>query len=270
MTNSLLWKIEKDGSPQSFLFGTVHIYDSSVFRIPNMLYKLIDSADIYLPETDNRQISYSTMLNYITVDNPDYSLKDYFSDESYAKILNIAKIDTNILNRYKPFFVSSLILTDKDMPADSIDEELLNYASSVGKTVCELESLEEQIEAIDNIPYREQSEIIEKALLSSDRKNDFNMLMNNYKEQNLQAFKENLKGVNLAEIFIDSIQKNRNITMSDKIDSLLCEGHSLFVAVGAMHIPDTEDVKGIVSILGDKGYDVEAVDFSFTVNCHEQ
>jgi uncharacterized protein YbaP (TraB family) len=270
MTNSLLWKIEKNGAPQSFLFGTVHIYDSSVFRIPNMLYKLIDSVDIYLPETDNRQISYSTMLNYITVDDPDYSLKDYFSSESYAEILNIAKTEADILNRYKPFFVSSLILTANDMPEDSIDEELLNYASSVGKTVCELESLNEQIEAIDNIPYKEQAEIVEKALLSSDRKDDFNSLMNNYKEQNLQALAKNLKEMNPAEIFIDSIQKNRNIAMSDKIDSLLCDGYSLFVAVGAMHIPDTENVKGIVSILGDKGYSVEAVDFSFTTDCTEQ
>jgi uncharacterized protein YbaP (TraB family) len=263
MTNSLLWKIEKDNLPQSFLFGTIHVYDSSVFRIPDILYKLIDSVDIYLPEANNQQISYSMMLDYITVADPDYSLEDWFSAESYSKILDIAQIDTYILNKYKPFFVSSLILRDKDMPDDSIDYELLNYALFTGKTICELESFEEQINAVDKIPYREQAEIVENALLSFDRKNEFNKLMNNYKEQNLQAMKKSLKEVNPAAIFIDSIQKNRNITMSNKVDSLLREGYSLFVAVGAMHIPDTDDVKGIVSILGDKGYRVDAVDFSF-------
>jgi uncharacterized protein YbaP (TraB family) len=269
MTNSLLWKIEKNNLPQSFLFGTIHVYDSNVFRIPDLLYKLIDSVDIYLPETDNQQFSRS-MLSYITVDDPDYSLKDYFSDESYAKILNIAKIDTDILNKYKPFFVSSLILADKDMPTDSIDYELLNYAAYIGKTVRALENVEDQIKAIDNISYGEQAAIVETALLSSDRKGEFNKLMNNYKEQNLQAMTKILKEINPAEIFIDSIQKNRNIAMSDKIDALLCEGHSLFVAVGAMHIPDTENVKGIVSILADKGYRLDAVEFSFAYQNVEQ
>jgi uncharacterized protein YbaP (TraB family) len=203
------------------------------------------------------------MLDYITVDDPDYSLKDYFSAESYAKILDIAQINTDILNKYKPFFVSSLILSGKDMPNDSIDFELLNYASFTGKTICELESIEEQINAVDKIPYKEQAGIIENTLLPSDRKSEFNKLMNNYMEQNLQALKQNIEEMNPTATFIDSIQKNRNITMSDKIDALLSDGHSLFVAVGAMHIPDTGDVKGIVSILGDMGYRMDAVDFSF-------
>jgi uncharacterized protein YbaP (TraB family) len=71
--------------------------------------------------------------------------------------------------------------------------------------------------------------------------------------------------MNPTEIFIDSIQKNRNVGMSNKIDSLLSEGYSLFIAAGALHLVDTDGVKGIVSILGDKGYKVEAINFSFTV-----
>jgi uncharacterized protein YbaP (TraB family) len=228
-----------------------------------MLYQLIDSVDIYLPETNSSPVSYSDMLKYITVDDAGYSLKDYFSDESYAKILDIAAIDAELLDRYKPFFVSSFIFADNDMPANSIDNELLNYASFTGKTVCELESFEEKMDAIDRIPYVEQAGIIETALLSLDRKSDFNQLMNCYKEQNLQALKEMFREMNPAEIFVDSIQKSRNITMSNKIDDMLNSGYSLFAAVGAMHIPDTDDVKGIVSILGDKGYRVEAIDFSF-------
>jgi uncharacterized protein YbaP (TraB family) len=264
MTNSLLWKIENDFCPKSFLFGTMHVYDAGVFTIPDILYQLIDSVDIYLPETNSQQTSHAEMLNYITVDDPDYSLKDYFNDESYAKILDIVKIDAVLLNRYKPFFVFSLILTAPGMPVDSIDYELLNYASFTGKTVCELESVEEQINAINNISYQEQAGMVENILLSPDRKSELNKLIDSYKEQNLRALKTELKKVNPAEIFIDSIQKNRNMTMSDRIDSLLRKGHSLFVAVGAMHLPDTDDVKGIVSILGDKGYNVTAVEFSFT------
>jgi uncharacterized protein YbaP (TraB family) len=205
------------------------------------------------------------MLNYITTDEPDYSLKNYFSDESYAKILEISNIDAAILNKYKPFFVSSLILTGDDMPSDSIDYELLCYASFSGKTVCELENFKEQMEAINSIPYKEQAEMVENTLLLSNKRNDFDKFMNNYKEQNLQALKENLMEMNPTEIFINSIQKNRNVNMSNKIDSLLSKGYSLFVAAGALHLVDTEGVKGIVSILGDKGYKVEAINFSFTV-----
>jgi uncharacterized protein YbaP (TraB family) len=263
MNNSLLWKIEKDELPQSFLFGTMHIYDSRIFRIPTILYRLIDSVDIYLPETNSQRTPHSKMLSYVTVNTPGYSLRDYFSAESYAKIKDIAQIDADILDRYKPFFVASLILSAEDMPSESIDYELLNYASFTGKTICELESIEEQIDAINNIPYREQAEIVESALLLSDKKNDFDLLLNSYKEQNMQTLQKYFKELNFAKIFIDSIQRSRNITMSDKIDSLLIEGYSLFVAVGTMHIPDTDDVKGIVSLLSDKGYRMDAIDFSF-------
>ncbi|MDR1130409.1 MAG: TraB/GumN family protein [Prevotellaceae bacterium] len=265
MTNSLLWKIEKDSFPQSFLFGTIHVYDSNVFRIPDILYELIDSADIYLPESDNRQISYASMLDCITVNEPGYSLKNYFSDESYAKILSLSNVEPDILDKYKPFFVSSLILTAEDMPGDSIDYELLSHASRSGKIIHELESFEEQTNAIDNIPYREQAEIVENSLLPSSGRSDFNKLMNSYKEQDLQALKENLKEMKPSGIFIDSIQKNRNTDMSNKIDALISRGYSLFVAAGALHLVDTDGVKGIISILEDKGYRLEAINFSFTV-----
>jgi uncharacterized protein YbaP (TraB family) len=265
MTNSLLWKIEKDDLPQSFLFGTVHIYDSNIFKIPELIYRLIDATDIYLPESDNRKMTYDDMLKHFTTNEPGYSLKNYFNDESYTKILDIAGIDETVLDKYKPFFVSSLILTADDMPSGSIDYELLNYATLSGKTVCELESFEEQTETINSIPYKEQAEMVENTLLSPNKKNDFNNLMNSYKEQNLQALKENLMEMNPSEIFINSIQKNRNIGMSNKIDSLLNRGYSLFIAAGALHLVDTEDVKGIISILEDKGYKVEAINFSFTV-----
>ncbi|MDR3246095.1 MAG: TraB/GumN family protein [Prevotellaceae bacterium] len=264
MTNSLLWKIKKDGYPESFLFGTIHIYDSDVFQIPDTIFNLIDSVEIYMPEADNREVPYLEMLKLITVNDPEYSLKKYLSDESYAKILGISKIKEDILNKYKPFFAFAIILTDDDMPNRSIDSDLLNYAMRAKKIVDGLESFEDQINAVDNIPFEDQAGIIESAISSLDKRNDFNKLMNNYKEQNLQALTDNLAAMNPVEIFINSIQKNRNIVMSDKIDLLLSKGYSLFVAVGALHLPDTEKVKGIVSILRNKGYMVEAVDFSFT------
>jgi uncharacterized protein YbaP (TraB family) len=263
MTNALLWEIRKDDAPKSFLFGTIHVYDSRVFNIPAMIFRLIDSVDVYLPEADNRHVAHGDMMNYMLVDDSDYSLRDYLSPENYDRIMDIVSVDAEIIDRYKPFFVASLIFADKDMPSDSIDAELLHYAAMVGKTVCELESFEEQIAAIDSIPYREQAEIIERSLLSTDCRGDFIELMNSYRDQNLQALNENLKEMNPPELFIDSIQRNRNIRMSDKIDLLLQQRQSLFIAVGAMHIPDTDDVKGIVSILTDKGYTVEALDFSF-------
>ncbi|MDR1887239.1 MAG: TraB/GumN family protein, partial [Prevotellaceae bacterium] len=166
MTDSLLWKINRDNFPPSFLFGTIHIYDSTVFRIPEMIYRLIDSVDIYLPESDTRRVPYGEIRNRMIVTDPDYSLKNFFDDKSYAEILSLSETETDILDKYKPFFVSSLMMTDENMPDDSVDFELLNYASSVGKTVCELESFEEQMNAIDNIPYREQAEIIERSMLS--------------------------------------------------------------------------------------------------------
>jgi uncharacterized protein YbaP (TraB family) len=264
MTNSLLWETVKDNFPKSFIFGTLHVYDSNIFQIPETVFRLIDSVDLYVPEADNRQIPYSDMLSYMTVDDPDYSLQDYFSTESYAMILELSKTDANVINKYKPLFVSSLILKNEDMPEDSIDSELLRYASRAGKHIHGLETFKSQVDAIDSIPYREQSETVEQTLLSQNMKSDFNRLMNNYRRQNLQALNRDFKATNPAAMFVDSILKNRNIAMCNKIVSLSHTGHSMFIAVGAMHLPDVDEIKGIVSILGDRGYSLRAIDFEFT------
>ncbi|MDR1898065.1 MAG: TraB/GumN family protein [Prevotellaceae bacterium] len=264
ITNSLLWKIEKEGSLPSFLFGTIHVYDPEVFRIPEILYQLIDSVDIYSPEADNRNVSASEMLSRFVVRNPpDYSLKNYFNDENYANILNLSKIDADILDKCKPFFVASMVLNEEKMPVNSIDSELLRYAASIGKPVYAMESVEEQIDAIDAIPFEEQAAIITESFMNLDAKNDFETIMNDYKEQNLRALEESLKKMNPTQLFTEFIQTKRNIVMSNKIDWVLSEGQSLFVAVGALHLPDTQNAKGVVSLLREKGYSMQPVEFSF-------
>lgn len=265
MKNSLLWRIGKNNIKESYLFGTIHIYDSSIFQIPDIIYRLIDSVDTYSPESDNRHISYSDMISNMTVSDSGYSLKNYLNEECYNNILEISDIDSEIFDTYKPFFLSTFVLSDDDMPSSSIDAELLAYAQITDKTIIEMESFAEQIQAVDLIPYNEQAAIIEKSIATLGKKSDFTQLMLDYKMQDIQALKRSLEEMAPAQIFIDSIQKNRNVVMADKIDSIINNGFSSFTAVGALHIPDTPDVKGIVTLLQEKGYDMQPVEFTFNI-----
>jgi len=255
--NSLLWKVEN----HSFLFGTMHIYNTDLFRLPSILFKLIDSVDIYSPETDNTVINSNQMLPTITVDDSDYNLQNYFNDNEYLKILDIANADSNDIKNYKPFFVIPLIFA-QTMPPDSIDKELLSYAYAKNKTICEIESFEEQINAIDKLTFEAQADLVKNTLLQIEQ-NNFDEMMLDYKNQDMEALKRSLKDANPNELFINNIQKDRNITMANKIESIINEARSAFFAFGALHLPDTENAQGIITILRNKGYKIESIPFSF-------
>ena len=84
--NSLLWEISGNGlKKSSYLFGTIHFYDTAVFHLPDTLFRLIDKSSAIALELDLGKVTPGFQFNLFMEDTSG-SLKDFLSDSAYAKL----------------------------------------------------------------------------------------------------------------------------------------------------------------------------------------
>ncbi len=267
---SLLWKVSGKSLPApSYLFGTVHIYDTSVFRIPENIYRILDQCEALALEVDFGSINQATLMEKMLFPANEKTLDELLSPEAFAKLMQFPAAEMlgeEVVKKFKPFFITTLI-ADLGNPEFSVDTELYNYAVGKTKKIIGLETIEEQIGTIDKLPMEDQIEELEKSLRdSADSKEMFVKLLNAYKNQNFKFFEEMVEGdMAMDPLSSEKLLKERNINMANRIDSLLKadKKRSLFVAVGAAHINDLKKIKGLANLLKEKGYTLTPVEVKF-------
>jgi uncharacterized protein YbaP (TraB family) len=270
---SLLWEITGEGTQKSYLYGTIHIYDSTMFRIPEEVYTAIDRCDNFVMEVDMDNVDIAMLQQRIAIDNPDSTLDKLLAPEIYEEMQNIPiiKMMGEGVNRIKPFFIQQYILIDNPMIHQSVDINLNSYAKGKSKNTSGIETLEEQFDMVDAVSLSEQSQGIVDIYNYCKRENlgfaeagrkIFDAIQGAYKNQDFE------KLVSLEDEFrmtsnspvADSVMVGvRNINMADRIDGLIKQDKSAFIAVGALHLPDYKNMQGIVTLLGNKGYKLRPV-----------
>jgi uncharacterized protein YbaP (TraB family) len=269
---SLLWEISGGGSQKSYLFGTIHIYDSTVFRIPQEVYTAIDLCDNFVMEVDMDDVDIAMLQQKIVINNPDSTLDKLLAPEIYEEMQKIPliKMMREGVNSIKPFFIQQYILIDNPMTHQSVDLNLNSYAKGKSKNTSGIETFEEQFDMVDAISLREQSQGIVDIYNYCKRENlgfaeagrkMFGVIQEAYKNQDFDRL------INLEDEFrmlsnspaTDSAMVGvRNINMADRIDKLI-KDKSVFIAVGALHLPDFRNMQGIVTLLENKGYKLRPV-----------
>ena len=62
--NTLLWRITGNGLSQpSYLFGTMHLYDSRLFQFGDSVYSSLEKTDAYAMELDPNSMMDSLLIN---------------------------------------------------------------------------------------------------------------------------------------------------------------------------------------------------------------
>jgi hypothetical protein len=134
--------------------------------------------------------------------------------------------------------------------------------AAAGKTVLGLETVEEQIEALDGMTDADQLLLLASTLeQAGEIERLFATLRDAYLARDLVAVYDLLnaaKGNDGSGVFARLEQRlvvARNRRMVDRMGSLLQQGNA-FVAVGALHLPGEQ---GILQLLADRGYRVTRV-----------
>jgi len=263
LENTTLWKITGNGLEKpSYLFGTIHLTCDASFD---------DAINIALDETtqivleidmDDPALQQKMMGDMFMKDGK--TLKDFISEEDYTMLDVFFKKHVGMsienMQNMKPFFLSTMLYPKMlDCPMQSYELELVKIAKQQQEEVKGLETIEDQLEVFDKIPYEEQIKDLLKTAkddLKYDKAN-FAKMLEVYGDEDISKLlkmiveDKNYSFGKYQDIFLN--QRNKN--WISKIESY-SKDQSTFFAVGAGHLAGEE---GVINLLRASGFTVTAL-----------
>jgi uncharacterized protein len=260
--NSLLWEISGNGIKKpSYLYGTIHIRDNRVFQFGDSVMPRFFSCQNFAGEIVLDQASQAKIMEMIfmpadTTLDMLLNKSDYLIVKAYAE-KNMGQM-AGIVDKIKPLFTSAMIselLINNDKPR-TLDEYFQKIALEKGMKVKGVETVEEQMSAIDKIPLKEQAHMLVEGL--KEEKNDdalMEEMINIYIHQDLDELLRFLKRNEVSQEFNKAILLERNKLMTSRIKAWIKE-ETYFIGVGAAHLPGN---KGVIEQLRKEGFKVRPV-----------
>lgn len=275
---AVLWRIERDGKPASYLFGTVHLTDERVTRLSKAVKNAIESSRVVALEVaDSSPVATAQAIgsaSNLVLFQDGQRLDRLVPAESFAEVakkLEEAKLPAAMAHLYKPWVVSMILAVDpceRERVAAGqqvLDMVIAEEAQKKKIPVIGLETLQSQLEAAASVPMDEQVQILRASLVHAGRADDLReTVLGLYLKRQIGAVMplQMLVAAKSGEVtgdldgFREELITKRNRVMRTRALPLLAEGGA-FVAVGALHLVGEE---GLVKMFRDAGYKVEAVE----------
>lgn len=266
-TKGLLWQITgKNIKEPTYLYGTIHLYDTSMYQLPKpVLNKLSQTKQVYF-ELDFGKINPMDMMKYALVKDSTERLDKMLDAASLQKFREIAKSSYMLqmmgenMYRLKPIFLTTMLLNNGKSVA--IDMEMYNRAKELKDSVGGIETVEEQMAAINALPAASQVRMVKEMLKTYTTADDaIKKLTSIYVKQEINSLLSEMNdGAPMDAAFNEALLNKRNIVMANRID-LLVGKTSTMIAVGAGHLGGPQ---GVIALLKRKGYQFKNVPFVFT------
>ncbi|MBX3568860.1 MAG: TraB/GumN family protein [Rhizobiaceae bacterium] len=274
----LLWKIERDGVPPSYLYGTMHVTDPRVTSLSPSARTAYDAAGTVVIETT--EVLDQSKMMAVFAERPDLMMfTDGTTLESLlppddVKVVNDALsargIPLESVSRMKPWVISSMIalpaceLARKAAGAPVLDVKLAEDARKAGKQIDGLETIADQLGAMASLPMELHVQGLVEMLKLGDRMDDvIETMVVLYLRGDTGMFWPLFRAVLPAGggdsgygAFEETMVKARNRTMIANAAPILRRGNA-FVAVGALHLPGPE---GLIALLRKDGFTVTRAD----------
>ncbi|HEV7318436.1 MAG TPA: TraB/GumN family protein [Ensifer sp.] len=273
-SKGIFWKIEKDGIPPSWLLGTMHVTDPRVLALPPEAPSAFAAASTVIVESDEilddkKSAAAILMRPDLTMFPDNKTIADFLKPgdrETLEAGLKARGIPLTLVARMKPWMIASFValpaceISRKAAGASFLDKKIAEDAVSQGKTLKGLETLVEQLSAMDSLPTElHLRALIETLALGKTIDDVFATMTDLYLSGDTGMIMPMMKAVSdkTAEDFgyADFEQRiivDRNRIMATRAEPILDKGGA-FMAVGALHLPGKE---GLVELLRAEGFGV--------------
>lgn len=263
LDNAILWKISGNGlSKPSYLMGTVHMScDATLDK--NILKALDETNQLYLEyDMDSPTLSEEMSAEAFMKDGK--KMSQLVSPEGFKIVRDYVKknfdLDLTTVEEYKPFMLTTMFYSKiLDCPVKSYENELITLTKTQKEEVYGLETVKEQMQIFEDIPYEVQMQEIVRTTNGGFEKDvaEYKKMLDAYSHKDLNKI---VKITNQTEniLFIkyrDILITNRNKMWVPRIDKIAKETPTFF-CVGALHLVGKE---GVIKLLRKKGYKVEPV-----------
>ncbi|HEU4633128.1 MAG TPA: TraB/GumN family protein, partial [Flavisolibacter sp.] len=261
---SLLWEITGKGlAKPSYLFGTMHVSSKMVFHLSDSFYLGLKNADVVALETNpgNWQEDFSRydleggFYNY-ALRGRGGEPNDYLSINS-LKAFPYEKLMGRTLYSSPSIINSFLYRTNSDVSSDFEEDTYLDlYIYQVGrkwnKKVCGVENFDESMTLMrEAYADAAKDKNLKERSYDTDNEFSYSKLEEAYRTGNLDLLDTINKVNSTSAAFDEKFLYKRNDIQAASIDSILKTKASLFVGVGAAHLPGE---RGVIELLRRKGY----------------
>lgn len=263
LENSTLWKIEgQDLKQASYLFGTIHMTcDAS---LDNDVLKALDETTQIVLEIDMDDPSLQAKMMGGMYMKDGKRISDFVSAEDYklidSMITKEVGMPLKMLENMKPFFLISMLYPKfLDCPMQSFEQELMKIAAEQNEEILGLETIEEQMQVFEDIPYEDQvADLLRTAKdnLAYDRAT-MKKMMEIYTSEDINAMVDLMNDDSYSAVaqHQDKLLNNRNKNWIPKIENFI-KDQPTFFGVGAGHLAGEF---GVINLLRKAGYKVTAV-----------
>jgi uncharacterized protein YbaP (TraB family) len=262
LDNTLLWKISGNGLKRSsYLYGTMHVLCADDATVSDSLKLAIKYCDrIYFELDMDNMAEMLGAMKYLRM-NDGIKLSELLTKEEYARVETYFKnhsvpLPLTMMNRFKPYFISSLI--GEQMMSCSqkngMEELIMRESKQYPKEIRGLETTEFQASIFDSIPYEKQAKDLVNYIDSIDNYKQVTMeMVEVYRQQNLDRMDTLMhKSDPGMDEYMDLLLYGRNRHWVEQMPALMNQ-HCILFAVGAGHLPGEQ---GVINLLRKKGYKV--------------
>ena len=264
---SLMWEISGNGLTEaSYLYGTMHIADKRIFQFGDSVMIAFKGCKAYAGEIIiDKEAARSTARNILMPG--DTTLTMLIGDTGLAKVKKKLKgkllLFSGMVNKIKPFFTLGLISEGsfKHDKSASLDEYFQKLAKKEKIGLIGIETIAEQMSAIDKIPLHVQAEMLlyEVNNPSEQTKLDAQEMINTYLSQDITKLHDYLEDESSPDELNKYVLEDRNFVMADRIEKFI-QFQPTFIGIGAAHLAGS---KGLIQLLRQKGFTLRAVAVPF-------
>lgn len=266
---ALLWKVS-DADNSIYLLGSFHLLKQDDYPLPKEIDAAFEDAEALLFEVDPREMTapetMATIQKYAAYE-PGQSLSTVLPKPTLDKLGNLISMtggSVQALEQSEPWMVSlSLVLgitNAMGFKAElGLDRHLMARAAEAGKPAAGLETIDDQMKAMDSVPYVEQTQGLDEFL--GDPKHAIQQMqdMHGWWRSGDVAKLDGEMRAEMAQKTPESyrlLDVDRNNAWLPKIEARLKDSKSddTLVVVGTLHLLGAD---GLVEKLRAKGYAVE-------------
>lgn len=270
---ALLWSIKAGERQAGFLLGTIHSEDPRVLDFPEEFLDMLSSNQVFAMEMVPDLPTLSRLTEYMQYQDGT-TLQSHIGAERFEQVISVLSYYQMPSEWVAKMKVWATVMTLSVPPPETgffMDFSLSLRAAGSGLRVVGLETLEEQLSFLEDMPMEQQLSLLDQALLEYDQVREVHdRMVDNYLGGNLQSLAAEADSQldqldqEAKEYFVGQGIDARNLRMLRAILPLL-DQNQVFIAVGALHLPGES---GLLSLLRGQGYRLEPLALPFSAEKH--
>ncbi len=255
----LFWTIDSPQGHAGYLLGTIHSEDPRVLEFTEEFLAALRASSHFamelVPDLPTLARLAETMNLGAGIELSSVIGEQRF--EAVAGALSSYGVPRNQVARMKPWAAMITLSVPAPKTGFFMDFSLSLRASGSGLKVIGLETLDEQLAFLENMPLEHQLNMLDQAVKEMDQVQKIHdEMVNTYLDEDLSALQaeteSQLSGLGVAarDYFVAEGINSRNHRMLAKL-LVAMEAGIVFTAVGALHLPGDE---GLIALLRASGY----------------